>query len=339
MREQYFYGHGKLLLSSEYFVLDGAVGVALPTKLGQGMHVNYRPSNDPKLFWKSLDNKENCWFETTLELWHFNCLDEIGATAEVETLQNILRQARKQNIHFLRDGYDVYVTTTLGFPTTWGLGSSSTLVYNIAQWAYVSPFELLNKTFSGSGYDIACAQSMGPITYQIQSRGPHWETVSFNPTFKDSLYFVYLNKKQNSRDGINRYKDLVCAEASFVNKEAVIKKLNTITDGILNAIDLKEFEEYIYEHENIISGALDLPRLKDTHFSDYWGAVKSLGAWGGDFALVTSDRSMDETKEYFSKLGHTSFLSFDELILQSFEQFGEVAGSAQSEVEKFNAEH
>jgi mevalonate kinase len=319
IREQYFYGHGKLLLSSEYFVLDGATSIALPTKLGQSMHVKYRPSNNPKLFWKSLNTKDECWFETNLELWHFNCLDEGETKPEVEVLQNILRQARKQNIHFLRDGYDVYVTTKLEFPTDWGLGSSSTLIYNIAQWAYVSPFELSNKTFSGSGYDIACAQSMGPITYQIQSRGPHWETISFNPVFKDNLYFVYLNKKQNSREGIQRYRDLVGDD-----KDLKIKKLNEITDSMLRAVDLKEFEELIFEHENIISVALDLPRVQLTQFNDYWGAIKSLGAWGGDFVLVTSDRSEAETKEYFMNRGHSAVLTFDELILQNFQKFGEV---------------
>ena len=53
-------------------------------------------------------------------------------------------------------------------------------------------FELLQKTFGGSGYDIACAQSLGPITYEVQSRGPRWEASEFNPHFRDNLYFVYL---------------------------------------------------------------------------------------------------------------------------------------------------
>ncbi len=64
-------------------------------------------------------------------------------------------------------------------------------------------------------------------------------------------------------------------------------------------IDLKEFENCLYEHERVVSNALDMPRVKDRLFSDYWGAVKSLGAWGGDFVMVTSDRSREETKEYF----------------------------------------
>ncbi len=318
MSEQYFYGHGKLLLTSEYFVLDGAKSLAFPTKLGQRMHVKYRPSNNPKLYWKSVDNQNKCWFETAFELWHFNFLDQKAAvTPEMTILQTVLREARKLNIHFLRDDADVYIETVLEFPLNWGLGSSSTLVYNIAQWAYVSPYELQAKTFASSGYDVACAQSMGPITYQIKSRGPHWETVDFNPVFKNNIYFVYLNKKQNSRDSIKRYREIVSGP-----KDQIIKKLNAITDGILTAIDLEEFEQYLFEHETIISNALDLARVRDLYFSDYWGAVKSLGAWGGDFALVTSNKSEEETKKYFISKGYETLISFDELILQRMNSIG-----------------
>lgn len=319
MSEQYFYGHGKLLLSGEYFVLDGAKSIALPTKLGQKMHVKYRPSNNPKLFWKSYSVENKCWLETTFELWRFNCLDENSELKEVKTLQEILIQARKQNIHFLRDEYDIYVETALEFPITWGLGSSSSLVYNIAQWAYVSPFELQAKTFKGSGYDVACAQSMGPISYQIKSRGPHWETLNFHPPFKENLYFVYLNQKQNTREGIKSYKETV-----GIDKEKTIKELNQITENLLHAVDLKDFENQLFAHENIISETLGMKRVFDTHFSDYWGAVKSLGAWGGDFVLVTSDRSTSDTVDYFKKRGHETIFTFDELILQKFERYGDL---------------
>ena len=324
MSQNYYYGHGKLLLTGEYFVLDGAKSLALPTKLGQRMHVNYRPSNSPKLYWKSFDIDGKCWFETSFELWHFNCLVE--ETPESETLKTILQQARAQNIHFLREEVDVYVETVLEFPLNWGLGSSSTLIYNIAQWAYVSPFALQAKSFGGSGYDIACAQSMGPITYQINAaKRPHWETVSFNPVFKDNLYFVYLNQKQNSREAIGRYRDIVTP------KEEVIEKVNLITDKMLESIDIKEFSSLMVEHENIIAMQLDLPRVKEEKFSDFWGEVKSLGAWGGDFALIASERSPEETKHYFSKKGYGVVFSFDEFILQNFERFSEVKENEKSE--------
>jgi len=311
MREQFYYGHGKLLLTGEYFILDGAHSVALPTNLGQTLSVKYNRSSSPKLYWKSYDSTGKCWFEASYDLWRFNCLD--NESEEAETLSDILRAAREQNVHFLRDEVDVVVETRLEFPLGWGLGSSSTLIYNIAQWAYVSPFDLLEKTFGGSGYDIACAQSVGPITYEIKAHGPRWEAVEFNPHFRNQIYFVYLNKKQNTRESISRYKELV-TNNDF--KLDMCSKIDIISDKILNCIDFKEFEELIFEHESIISNALDLPRIKDKEFLDFWGSVKSLGAWGGDFVMVSSDKSPLVTKEYFKNKGFDQILSFDELILQ-----------------------
>ncbi len=319
MSEQMFYGHGKLLLTGEYFILDGAKAIALPTKLGQRMRVKYRPTNKPILFWKSFDVEGNCWFEAQFELWHFNCLSENSDQQEVIILQKILRQARKQNIHFLRDELDVHVETSLEFPLSWGLGSSSTLIYNISQWAYVSPYELLQKTFGGSGYDIACAQSMGPISYQLKTNGPHWETLNFNPYFKNQLYFVHLNKKQNSREAINFY-----YQQADVDKTLIIKQLNDVFFKLQSAQALKEFEDALFEHENIITQALKMKRAYDLYFSDYWGAIKSLGAWGGDFVLATSDKSPEQTKEYFYNRGYRTVISFEELVLQNFEKLGEL---------------
>lgn len=324
MSENFYYGHGKLLLTGEYFVLDGAKAIALPTKLGQRMHVRYRPSNDPKLYWKSYDVDNKCWFEACFELWHFNCLNETNE--QIEVLQNILREARYLNIHFLRDDVDIHVETVLEFPLDWGLGSSSTLIYNIAQWAYVSPFELHMRSFGGSGYDIACAQSMGPITYNKVGKHPQWETINFSPLFKDNIYFVYLNQKMNSKAGIQRYRDLVN------DSKELVSKINKITHNMLDCLDLSEFDELVCEHESIISSALDLPRAKDLYFSDYWGEIKSLGAWGGDFILATSKESIEKTKTYFANRGHSVCFTFDELILQNFQKFGEVLNQESSEL-------
>jgi hypothetical protein len=34
-----FYSNGKLLITGEYLILDGAKGLALPTKMGQNLSV------------------------------------------------------------------------------------------------------------------------------------------------------------------------------------------------------------------------------------------------------------------------------------------------------------
>ena len=304
----YFYGHGKLLLTGEYFVLDGALSLALPTNMGQSLAIKYKSSFDPKLSWKSYDVNGKCWFEARFDLWRFKILDEVE-TPEAVTLQKVLLQARKQNPHFLRDEVDVSVETRLEFPLEWGLGSSSTLIYNIAQWAYISPFELLFKTTGGSGYDIACAQSMGPILYEKKGSSPVWSEVQFDPSFKEQLYFVYLGKKQDSSEGIRFYRE----KMSAVQNDLVIK-LSSITREMMNAKNLEEFDFLLSGHEKIVSQTLEMPTAKEKHFSNFWGEIKSLGAWGGDFVLATSSKSSEETKKYFTDNGYDVVIPYSQMV-------------------------
>jgi mevalonate kinase len=306
--DHFYFGHGKLLITGEYFVIDGAQSLALPTKLGQSLSVKYAPSFSPTLSWKSFDVNGNCWFDHKFEFWHFKCLSDI-VPEEALFIQKVLLQVRKQNPHFLRDEVDVKVETHLGFPLSWGLGSSSSLIYNIAQWAYVSPFELLFKTYGGSGYDIACAQSDGPILYKKSSLGPNWSPVNFNPKFKENLYFVYLGKKQNSRDAV---KDYTKKKNSFDSK--IIPKITELTQEFLNAKTLGEFKNLMTMHENIIGEALGFQTLKESTFKDFDGAIKSLGAWGGDFALVATDLTLSDVKAYFNSKGLETICRYDELI-------------------------
>ncbi len=308
MRDQQFYGHGKILLTGEYFVLEGALALALPTTVGQSLKVKHRHSHQPTLKWHALDHKGASWFEAELDFWHFDALTTNNALV-AEDLKKILQQVRRQNPHFLRDEIEITVETKLEFPREWGLGSSSSLLYNIAQWAYVSPFELAMKSFGGSGYDIACAQSMGPIHYQLVDHLPRWQPVAFAPRCQDQLYLVYLGHKRDTRQAIKEFKAL-----SPEDRKAPVEMITSLTREMTVASDLRHFDRVINEHEELVAHALKLPTIKEELFRDYWGSVKSLGAWGGDFALVTSDRSKDETREYFQSKGLSTMIAFKEII-------------------------
>ncbi len=192
------------------------------------------------------------------------------------------------------------------FPRNWGLGSSSTLINNIAKWAQIDAFTLQFNTFGGSGYDIACAQSDNPILYQLSNQKPLFKSVDFNPSFKEHLYFVHLNKKQNSREGIAVYKNFKG------NVNTVVDKISNLTHKIYNCTLLSSFEELLAEHEMIISKIIHQKPIQSQLFLDYFGQTKSLGAWGGDFILATGN---GDTPNYFKQKGFETVIPYSDMIL------------------------
>jgi hypothetical protein len=87
---------------------------------------------------------------------------------------------------------------------------------------------------------------------------------------------------------------------------------------MIHAHDLQTFNKVLRNHENVVARALNYPKVKDLYFSDFWGEVKSLGAWGGDFAMVTSDRAFSETLDYFSDRNFSTLIPFSEIIYMEF---------------------
>lgn len=299
---QKFQSNGKLLITGEYLVLDGAMALAVPTKFGQSLEVT--TLNKPILVWKSFDFKDDIWFETVFKINHNEISTQaLNNNGKTERLLQILQLAKKLNPGFLKSGCQV--ENKLTFPQDWGLGSSSTLINNMANWAQIDAYRLLDQTFGGSGYDIACAQHDTAITYQIENNNRHIKKANFNPSFKDSLYFVYLNKKQNSRDGIAQYK------ANTSNKTYVIKEISGITSQLISCSNLTDCNLLINRHEQIISSIIHQVPVKEALFSDFKGSVKSLGAWGGDFVLVTSE---ENPTAYFRSKGYDTIVPYPEMI-------------------------
>lgn len=306
---QHFSANGKLLLTGEYFVLDGATALAVPTQLGQKMNIRPQTSQEKTFSWRSFDSDGSCWFEGHFLKKDFTVLRHTDA-AIADRLIQILKAVNSLNPIFLRDhlGDVSAIETKLDFPRHWGLGTSSTLIAMIAKWAAVDPYQLLAATFGGSGYDLACADADHALIYQLP--GPVVRSVSFAPHFRDQIYFVYLNQKQNSREGIQQYRKI----KGQLSQE--IEQVNGLTDEMLNCQTQKEFARIINAHEELVSRTLDIKRAQELYFSDFPGAIKSLGAWGGDFVMVTSDRSVDWVKNYFTKKGMNVFKEYKNLIRQ-----------------------
>jgi mevalonate kinase len=298
-----FYSNGKLLLTGEYVVLDGALSLALPTKLGQSLSVE--EIDEPEIIWRSYDENGKVWYEDVFTVEEITSNSLKNKSEISQRLIQILNAAKKLNPEFLSFGNGYNSITKLYFPKDWGLGTSSTLINNIANWAQVDPQELLKNTFGGSGYDVACAQYDSVISYQLLNGIANVRTVNFNPKFKDCLYFVYLNKKQNSRDGILKYKE------NTSNLDQEISTVNNITTNIINCQNLSEFKTLINQHEQLISNILNQNTVKKLLFSDFEDSIKSLGAWGGDFVLVATENN---PTGYFKSKGFETILNYSDMI-------------------------
>lgn len=296
-----FYSNGKLLVSGEYAVLDGARSLALPTKFGQSLEVSVLDS--PVLIWESFNCDKELWFQAEIELTE---LTKEVIDPKLSTLKNILIAAQKLNADFLNNGKGAFVQTFLTFPNEWGLGTSSTLINNIADWAKVDSFKLLQNSFGGSGYDIACAQNDAPITYQLNKELPIVNIVSFKKKFLENIFFVYLNQKQDSKEGIQLYRNTTGDKAKFCSE------ISSITERIINSETVSEFESLLRVHEQCVGDFLGIVPIQQQLFQEFSGAVKSLGAWGGDFIMVTGNA---DTPTYFKERGFDTVIPYRDLIL------------------------
>lgn len=303
-----YYSNGKLLITGEYLVLNGAHALALPTKFGQSLHIT--PSSEiNKIKWNSLDADGTSWFNTNL---HFE--DIINNTDFEEedpiknTLTEILHQAYKQNQNFLNQDLGYNIETKLTFPRNWGLGTSSTLINNLAQWLNIDAFQLLRESFGGSGYDIACAQNNTPIIYHLENEVPKVKIIDFDPSYKKHIYFVYLNVKQNSRHAIQNYMN----KQQFLTNET--ERITRLTNQLIIESEINNVFNLIEKHEVILSNILELETVKERLFSDFDGVIKSLGAWGGDFIMVLSK---ENPSDYFKSKGFNTILAYNEMILLS----------------------
>ncbi len=293
-------------MTGEYGVLSGAEALAVPTRLGQKMIV--KDSKGSNLIWESLDHQGETWFSATISLYDFKALktsDEIIA----DKLKGFLKNACRLNSEFLSKWNGFKVETQLEFDRNWGLGSSSSLLYMIAEWADVNGIMLALKATNGSGYDVACAGADGPIVYISNDEQISYTGVDFYPSFADQLYFIHLGNKVRSEDQVKYY------IRTCKNKDAFAKAQTELTHQFIECKSLSKFDELIEAHENLVSESLKLTKVKDEHFKDYWGSIKSLGAWGGDLVMATSSKSEQETKSYFEAKGY-SCMPYQELVLE-----------------------
>ena len=292
---------GKLMLTSEYVAVDGALVLAIPTKLGQELFYTENEDQKSLIFWEAY-HQNQLWLKTTIDYKNWKIIETNDFKASefiLKTLKNVQNLSEIK----LKNDTSYHVKTNLQFPSDFGLGSSSTLMNNLAEWANIDPFILNEISLGGSGYDVAVAKEKSAVLY---SRFPErvYETIDFQPSFKDELIFIHLNQKQDSREGISHYR-------SKPTSTELINDYSVLTKKIVNSQNLEEFSELMTIHEQKLSDFLATPTVKEKYFQDCPSFVKSLGAWGGDFVLASK---FGDYQDYFKQRGFSKIFSWKDLI-------------------------
>lgn len=287
------------MLSGEYAVLNGALALSLPCKYGQSLEV-YSLSSSQEIKWESYDEKNQKWFWIRFDL-ELNILENSSDLMALN-LQKILKCAFEMSS--IVPGPKL-IKTFLDFNRNWGLGSSSTLIHLISQWLDIDAMELFFKVANGSGYDIAAAGSSKPIIYQLQKSKANWHEVEIPKAIFSNCYFIHLNQKQKSDLEVEKYK----IENSISDHQ--LEKISSFTKEILSLQSEEQLQDWIENHEVLVSDVLQKKRIQNQLFPDFQGQIKSLGAWGGDFILASGKN----VEDYFKSKGFPTLIPFNEMII------------------------
>lgn len=281
------------MLFGEYLVLNGSDCLAFPLKFGQTLSV----TKSDALTWESY-SKHGRWFSVSMDS-DFTILDTNNKeAAEILRKLFVVIRAEKPDLDFRQQ-----FRAEANFELNWGLGSSSTLISLLSQWSGVESRKLLDVSFGGSGYDVACATAAGPIIY---ASGKVKKEVSLPESITGKLLFVYLGNKQNSREEIKRFKDRKVDQYH-------IDTMNGLISDALQTNDIAVFEKQLDLSEELISPIIGTTKLKERLFADYPHSIKSLGAWGGDFFMATY-RDLRTAKSYFEAKGYDVLFTYQEFI-------------------------
>ena len=300
----HYQAHGKFLLTGEYLVLKGALALALPLKLGQSLSVE--TFQETSLQWNAY-KPNGSWFSVTMNLKSMEIID-YDDRPKAEKLLQILKAVKQLNPSAFEEG--LHFETYLDFDPEWGLGSSSTLIANLARWAKVNPYELLKLTFGGSGYDIACATAEQPVYYQLVNGQPQTKTIDFKPHFADHLFFIYQGQKQSSSKEIKAF----LAKANPADLQKDLEAVSEISRAVPQCQNLDEFALLMQCHERIIARCIGQEPIQK-RFPDFEGVLKSLGAWGGDFILAATEWNDNQVKAYFKEKGLEVVFRYNDIVM------------------------
>ena len=285
-----FFARGKLLLTGEYAVVQGAEALAIPTVKGQ--HLTFHPGNHA-LHWTAQEADGRIW---------------LAGDVATDPKLGLVRSCIEAALDLKQSSGGIWPTgsviTKVEFERSWGWGTSSTLIALIAQWLEVDALALHFAVSKGSGYDVACALADGPIRYRRTGASVEVTPVDLSHWPIHALHFGYLGQKRDSQEAVQRY---LLAPMS----EKDLAQITAWTHAFEAAANAERLETLCAQHEAFLAARLGevspvAKRLQDAH-----AGGKSLGAWGGDFALIIA--AEPEALHYLSSHGMGPILSWKEV--------------------------
>jgi len=295
------HANGKLLLTGEYLVVAGAIALALPIRFGQTLHAEY--GDHQSISWISMENGVS-WFTCEMDPVSLTIKSASDHTI-ARRLKEILSAARLINPGFLKED-GISITMSANYPLKWGLGSSSTLIALIAEWAHVDKYILFRMVSRGSGYDIACTDRDSMFFYRLKDGKINITDARPGNALINHACFAYSGKKQATAEELSAF----LSETTFT--DANIERISELSCMICNTDDPLLLCSRIDEHEEILGRILRKEPVSK-HFQDFPGSIKSLGAWGGDFAMFVSEIGNEFIKTWLKQNGFSVVFCYEEL--------------------------
>lgn len=297
MKEVNYYASGKLLLFGEYLVLRGSKSLSIPLEAGQSLKIV--PNNTNRITWDCFEG-DHQWLHIVLndEFEIVQTWDKEKAQIVVSLLKYLSTEIPHLKIVGNQFRFDI------NFHRHYGFGTSSTFISLLSQWSGIDPYILLERSFGGSGFDIATATAQTPIIYRMP--GHEISPVHISENIQQHLLFIYTGKKQFSDKEVEVFKNIQTAPSD-------IQKMDKIIGSVVSCNDISEFESLMHQSEDLLSGILKYPSIKSSYFEDYSFAIKSLGAWGGDFIMATF-RNENTARDYFKEKNYQPIFNYKQLI-------------------------
>ena len=157
-------------------MLDGALALAVPTRLGQDFYSEEEKDGASMVFWEALhENKP--WLSIQIDYKNWKII-QTNLPESSAFILKVLQNVQKLSTEKFHSDSTYKITTNLQFPANHGLGSSSTLMNNLAEWSHIDAFLLNELSLGGSGYDIALHENKPWLSIQIDYK--NWEIVHTN---------------------------------------------------------------------------------------------------------------------------------------------------------------